>query len=190
MSANAGEALALIRSYPNVQYIVDRSSLELNKWVSAWQKKRKGPDLCLEIILYGDSDVKAGLGEALSNARLYLQRPISPPEGVVLDNPHTLHFPDLSDDEDRMPNRTESGISMISDATEIDTSIFFEGLEQNERFDAAIPAAKVTTRLLEYLLNSDLHSRPVLTIPATSVEQSILFYIGSPITAIKPSRYG
>jgi hypothetical protein len=136
-----------------VQYVVDRSSLELNKWVSAWQKKRKGPDLCLEITLYGDRDVKAGLGEALSNARLYLQRPISPLEGVVLENPHTLHFPELSDDEDGMPNGAESGISMISDATEIDTSIFLEGLEQSERFDAAIPAVKLKTSLLEYILS-------------------------------------
>jgi hypothetical protein len=159
MSANASKALALLRSYPNVQYVIERNSLELNNWVSAWQKKRTGPDLSLEIILYGDRDVKAYLGEALSNARLYLQCPISPLEGVVLENPHMLHFPELSDDEDGMPNGTESGISMTSGTTDIDVSLCLEGLEQSERFDTAIPAVMVKSSLLEYILSPHQHSR-------------------------------
>jgi hypothetical protein len=190
MSANASDTLALLRSYPAVQYVIDRSPLELNDWANAWKKKRKGPDLCLEIILYGDRDVKASLGKALSNARLYLQHPISPLEGVILENPHTLQFPDLSDDEGGLPNGTEPGISVISNATEIDASIFLEDLEHSEHIDATSPATEVKTSLLEYVSIPYPHSRLALIIPATNVGLSILFCIGSLTPTIKPSRCG
>lgn len=189
-SVYTSKALAILRGYPAVQYVIDKSSLDLSSWVSAWQKKRKGPDLCLEIILYGDRDFKASLGKALSNARMYLQRPNSLLEGVVLENPHEVQFSDLSDDDSETPDGVEPSFSTSSNSTEIDCSIFLGDLEQSQDFDKAIPASTVKTSLLEYISSLSIRSSHALIVVVTSVELSILSCIEKPTIVIRLSHCG
>jgi hypothetical protein len=61
MSTNASDALALLRSYPALQYVIDRNPLELNNWANAWNQNRKGPVLCLEIILSRPKELLGGI---------------------------------------------------------------------------------------------------------------------------------
>ena len=53
-------------------------------------KAEKNLFLLIDIVIYGSSVLRDGVGEVLSNARMYLQHPCHQEAGTEYDNPHFL----------------------------------------------------------------------------------------------------
>lgn len=161
LSSNTCDALEIIRKFCRVQYVLDHKSIDLESLRASCQKPRNYPILSFEIILYGDSSAKRSLGTALSDARLYLQPPRALPDGVILDNPHALQFPDLSDEEDHNAHGECRVELRLEDPMEIDARRIFENLDQGQSFDDDSLLIDVKTNLLRFVMAFRLQPIPV-----------------------------
>jgi len=146
-------ALRVLERFKEIkqEIAVDQSSFE--DCIKIWKDKGKVPSLGLEINIYGPVSMKEIVGKALSDARVYLQSPLSMADGVALDNPHLIEFPNLSINSEARPRlrRTLSLTAVeISGPFEPDVCEVLEGLDQHESLNLARADSCVISILLEY----------------------------------------
>jgi len=146
-------ALRVLERFKEIkqEIVVDQSSFE--DCIKIWKGKGKVPNLGLEINIYGPVSLKEIVGKALSDARVYLQSPLSMANGVALDNPHLIEFPNLSINSEARP-RLRPTLSLtaveISGPFEPDVCEVLEGLDQHESLNLAHADSCVISTLLEY----------------------------------------
>jgi len=153
LNNKTASALRVLERFKEIkqEIAVDQSSFE--DCIKVWKDKGKVPNLGLEINIYGPVSMKGIVGKALSDARVYLQSPLSMADGVELDNPHLIKFPNLSINSETRP-KLRPTLSLtaveISKPFEPDVCEVLEGLDQHESLNLAHADSCVISTLLEY----------------------------------------
>jgi hypothetical protein len=155
LTYSTNSALLALERFKDIkqELIVDQSKLEMS--FTAWKSSSsKIVNLEYELNIYGPVNIKEAVGNALSDAKVYLQSPLSMIEGVKLDNPHWIGFPNLVIGEKNSkiwltPSLTAAETSATS---ELDVHQIFEGLDGHENLALESTDDSVVSTLLEYIL--------------------------------------
>ncbi|OCL05743.1 hypothetical protein AOQ84DRAFT_412772 [Glonium stellatum] len=145
--------------YYAVQYGIDSVTYEavadtddLDRCVKTWKKKSKMiTDANIEINIYGPLVAKEEVGKLLSAARHYLQQPRLLACGILLDNPHTISFPNLAvkSKPTQLPTPTSTPARSSFQSKRVLYEVL-EGLDHSEHLKPVHADSRITAMLLKY----------------------------------------
>jgi hypothetical protein len=150
INAKASEVLRILEQFVTIKQEIAVDPIAFTKCLQTWKDRGKLPDLNLEVNIYGPSTIKQTIGQLLSGIRCYLQRPMSIPDNIVMDNPHWISFSSLSMENDERP-KLKSALTAIefSENQETYISKVLEGLDQEEHVEMAHIHSSITSNLQE-----------------------------------------
>jgi hypothetical protein len=144
LTDRTNSALRALENYSDIKRELIVDGRKFDDCIAIWRSYRKTPNFEFELNIYGPISMKKAVGDALSDAKVYLQCPLSILEGVKLENPHLIAFPNLAVEEmttmswpssglagPEMPPARNSGIPQVLDGLDHHDSLALEPTDHN-----------------------------------------------------------